>query len=164
MHNDTPRILIAGMGNPLLADDGFGVEVAQRLRQRAIASSARVCEFTNRVVPLANELARGYDLLILVDAGSRGGRPGTLYVFEADDGRAEESDDDADAFASMLDVRLLRLVRLVSGWSGSALVIVCEPQSVEEFTMGLSEPVERAVAVAVELVEEVVAVATGQRG
>ena len=53
---------------------------------------------------------------------------------------------------------VLRFVKAVGGWPGKVVVVACEPASVEEMGLGLSEPVQeavdRAVGVVLETVEE----------
>ena len=71
------RILVAGIGNIFLGDDGFGVEVARRLNAQPPIDGVDVVDFGIRAVHLAYELAGGkYDAAILVDAVPRGGAPG----------------------------------------------------------------------------------------
>jgi hypothetical protein len=83
------RILVAGIGNIFLGDDGFGVEVIQRLSSHPFPKSVQVCDFGIRSYDLAFALLDGYDVTILVDAAPRGAAPGTLYVIEPDIGEAE---------------------------------------------------------------------------
>src|SRR6185295_20100289 len=76
------RVLVAGVGNELFGDDGFGVAVVNRL-----ASGPRVegVVFMNagiRGFDLTSALLDGYDAAVLVDTASRGGAPGTLYLIE----------------------------------------------------------------------------------
>ena len=71
-------MLVAGIGNIFLGDDGFGVEVAQRLAAaRTVPDGVRVEDFGIRGVHLAYELLDGYDALVLVDAMPMGEAPGT---------------------------------------------------------------------------------------
>jgi hydrogenase maturation protease len=78
------RLLIAGVGNIFLGDDGFGVEVASRLAAAELPDWAHVVDYGIRGLHLAYDLANGYDSMILIDATARGGAPGTLYVIEPD--------------------------------------------------------------------------------
>jgi len=80
----TGTLLIAGVGNIFLGDDGFGVEVASRLASAQLPDWARVADYGIRGMHLAHDLAGGYDSAILIDATPRGGAPGTLYVIEPD--------------------------------------------------------------------------------
>ena len=80
-----PSVLIAGIGNIFLQDDGFGVEVVHRLGAESLPEVVRVADFGIRGIHLAYELLeRKYDLTILVDAIVRGDKPGTLYLIEPD--------------------------------------------------------------------------------
>jgi hydrogenase maturation protease len=79
-----PRVLVAGVGNVFLGDDGFGVEVARAAGRRDPARLGPVGDFGIRGVHLAYELLEGYEAAILVDAAPRGEAPGTVYVIEPD--------------------------------------------------------------------------------
>jgi hydrogenase maturation protease len=70
------RTPVAGVGNVFLGDDGFGVEVAQRLMSRPQPDGVQVTDFGVRGVHLAYDLLDGCDLLVLVDAAPRGEPPG----------------------------------------------------------------------------------------
>ena len=78
------KLLIAGVGNIFLGDDGFGVEVASRLASADLPDWAHVVDYGIRGMHLAYDLAGGYRRAILVDATPRGGAPGTIYVIEPD--------------------------------------------------------------------------------
>jgi hydrogenase maturation protease len=80
----TGRLLIAGVGNIFLGDDGFGVEVASRLAAAELPGWVHVVDYGIRGMHLAYDLANGYDSMILIDATARGGEPGTVYVIEPD--------------------------------------------------------------------------------
>ncbi len=68
----SPKILIAGIGNIFLADDGFGCAVAGRLARRPAPDGVRVVDFGIRGFDLAYALMDGYDVTILIDAVTRG--------------------------------------------------------------------------------------------
>lgn len=143
------KVLVAGIGNIFLGDDGFGVEVVRRLAGRL--SGARVADFGIRGFDLAMALLEPQDLVVLVDAVRRGGEPGTLYVLEVDDAPGP-----ADFAAHGMDpAQVLRNVRAMGGSSGRVLLVGCEPGDLGE--MGrLSPAVEAAVDGAIEIVESLV--------
>jgi len=146
-----PRTLVAGVGNVLLGDDGFGVEVARVLAASALPEGVRVADFGIRGLHLAYELLDGgYDTTILVDATARGERAGTVSLIEAAAGAAAT----ADAHGMTPD-QVLGWVRAMGGDPGHVLVVGCEPLATEE-GWGLSEPVARAVPQAVALVRRLV--------
>ena len=88
-------ILVAGIGNIFLGDDGFGVEVAQHLAAREHAGNVRVTDYGIRGFDLAFALLDEPAATILVDAMPRGDKPGTVYVLEPDlDGDATAASPD----------------------------------------------------------------------
>src|SRR5262249_18276326 len=76
----TARALLAGFGNVLRGDDGFGVEVVRRLQEGEPAPDVTVMEVGTAGIRLAQELLTPCDRLIIVDAMRGGGPPGTVYV------------------------------------------------------------------------------------
>ena len=80
------RILIAGVGNVLRGDDGFGVRALERLRTHSIArrSDVKLWESGIAGISLVQELMDRYDALVVLDAVDRGGTPGELFVIEPD--------------------------------------------------------------------------------
>ncbi|GAB2998433.1 hydrogenase maturation protease [Amycolatopsis acidiphila] len=145
------RVLVAGIGNIFLGDDGFGVEVARRLATAGLPPQVQVADYGISGLHLAYELLDGYDTTILVDAAPRGGEPGTVYVIEPGDG-GDEPAGPLDAHGMQPDV-VLRLLRTLGGDTRRVLVVGCEPADVGE-GIGLSPRVAAAVPAAVELVME----------
>jgi hydrogenase maturation protease len=96
----TGKILVAGIGNIFLGDDGFGVEVAGRLAGGDLPDGVKVVDYGIRGMHLAYDLANGFDLAILIDATARGGAPGTIYVIEPDLGSGNGRDSAADNTAA----------------------------------------------------------------
>ena len=79
------RTVVAGFGNVLRGDDGFGVEVVRRLQDEGGAPSGTVClEIGTGGLALAQELLTPCDRLVIVDAMTRGGAPGSLYVLRVE--------------------------------------------------------------------------------
>jgi hydrogenase maturation protease len=149
------QILVAGIGNAWLRDDGFGGEVARRLEARTLPEGVTVMDFGTGGLDLAYEVMRGYDALVLLDISRQGGEPGTLYVMEPDEDDIAAGIEDGELLDphGMDPQTVLRFVRAVGGWPGKVIVIACEPAEVEEMGFGLSEQVSAAVDGAVELVE-----------
>ena len=149
------QILIAGVGNSWLRDDGFGGEVAQEMLKRELPDGVSVLDFGTGGLNLAYEVMRGYDGLILVDASEQGEAPGTLYVMEADEESVTQGIEDGEMIDphAMDPQSVLRFVRTVGGWPGKVMIIGCEPEEVDA-GYGLSETVAGAVAPACDLVLE----------
>jgi len=153
------QILIAGVGNAWMHDDGFGGAVIAALEQRDLPEGLVVLDMGTGGLNLAYEVMRGYDGLILVDASQQGEAPGTLYVIEVPEESVQAGIEDGEMIDphAMDPGSMLRFVRTVGGWPGKVMVVGCEPAEVEQPGMGLSEPVAAAVEPAVDLVLETAA-------
>jgi hydrogenase maturation protease len=152
------RILVAGVGNAWLRDDGFGGEVARRLAQRELPADVAVMDVGTGGLDLAYEVMRGYEALVILDVSRQGGDPGTLYVIEPEEASVEGAIEDGEVINPHgMDPRtVLRFVKSVGAWPGRVIVIACEPAEVEEVGLGLSQQVEEAVERAIELVVETI--------
>jgi hydrogenase maturation protease len=148
------RILVAGIGNAWLKDDGFGGEVVKRLESRELPEGAAVFDFGTGGLDLAYEVMRGYDALVLIDVSRQGGEPGTLYVMEAQKDEVEAGIEDGQMINphAMDPQTVLRFVKTLGAWPGKVVIVACEPAEVEEMGMGLSPEVESAVDAAVGVV------------
>jgi hydrogenase maturation protease len=149
----TPRILVAGIGNIFLGDDGFGPEVIRHMPAHLAGPRIAVTDYGIRGMHLAYDLLDDWSALVLVDAVPARGAPGTVHVFEADHehlttaiGFDAHAMDPAAVFASL---------RALGGSPPPTVVVGCEVQTVEE-RIGLSETVAAAVPEATEAVELVV--------
>ncbi len=160
----TSRMLVAGVGNIFLGDDGFGVEVARRLATEDLPAWVRLADYGISGMHLAYDLANGYETTILIDATSRGDEPGTIYVIELDHTRPPETADPGagsqlfDAHGMQPDV-VFGVLDMLGADAGKVLLVGCEPVSVD-YGIGLSPAVTAAVGEAVRVVKGLIA-ATG---
>lgn len=153
-----PSILVAGIGNIFLGDDGFGVEVAQRLCQRQFPSAVRVADFGIRGLDLAYALQDGYSTAILIDAFPHGGPPGTVYVVELDlnDATAFPASANVTEAHAMDPMSVLRMAAAMRGPLKRVLLVGAEPESFggADGRIGLSAPLEAAVGEALQTTEK----------
>ncbi len=153
------RVLVAGVGNIFLGDDGFGVEVVRRLAECKLPEGVEVKDFGIRGMDLAYALQDDYDLVIFVDATPRGEKPGTVYLIEPE---IEEDGEVALDTHGMDPVKVMKLSRVLGARPTRTLVVGCEPQVIlsgedyDDMLMELSEPVLVAVEEAARLVESLV--------
>lgn len=154
------RVLVAGIGNVFLGDDGFGVEVAGKLAARPLPDGVAVFDIGVRALHLAFELLDKPGLLLVVDAVDRGEPPGTVFLIEPRvDGDAAGAGL-ADAHGMNLETVLGTLHNL-GGEAPPLLLVGCQPAFVGE-AIGLSPAVQEAVPRAVALVEETIARLMGE--
>ena len=148
------RILVAGIGNVFLGDDGFGVALSERLAARALPPGVAVVDYGIRGMDLAYALGEGWDAVVLLDAAPTGGPPGTLSVIEPELDGVEPA---IDAHG-MDPVKVLGLARALGGPLPRTLVVACAPATVmtgeeEDVVAELSPPVLAALDAGVELGE-----------
>lgn len=149
-------VLVAGIGNIFLQDDGFGVEVAKRLADSELPEGVKVADFGIRGVHLAYEMLDGrYDTTILIDAAPRGEVPGTVYLIEPDLDNIDAQQSASMDAHSMDPQAVFATLKSLGGSPRRVLIVGCEPLVIDD-GIGLSEPVGRAVEEAVRLVHSVV--------
>lgn len=163
VNGHVPRILVAGMGNVLRRDDGFGVAVAQRLQTVDLPHNVTVIEVGTGGISLVQELMEppGYNVLLLLDATERNGQPGQVYILEA---KVPELDSFPEAMrrdflADMhyaVPSRALILAKALNVLPARTMIIGCQPDLVDEYAIGLSEPVAMGVEQAVQRVRELI--------
>jgi hydrogenase maturation protease len=152
------RVMVAGIGNIFLGDDGFGVEVARRLGAQPMPVGVVVADVGVRALHLAFALLDRPDLLLAIDATSRGQPPGTLYLIEPSsdqDGTASFAEGTVAAAHGMSLRGMLAAVRDLGGQVPPTLLVGCEPAFVGE-QPGLSPAVAAAVPRAVEMARQVI--------
>lgn len=151
------RVLIAGVGNVLRGDDGFGVEVARRLDTVGLPPGVKVIETGIAGIALVQELQEGWDALLVVDTVDRGRPPGTVVVIEPDvvDIDALGWDARHDLLADMhlaTPERALMLARALGVLPPVVRLVGCQPVDAERVGVGLAPLVARAADVAVDQV------------
>jgi hydrogenase maturation protease len=147
------RVLVAGIGNIFLGDDGFGVEVAQRLASVPMPEGVKVADFGIRSMHLAFELLDGYDTLVLIDTVGLGGDPpGTLAIIEPEIESLEGTPMDAH---TMNPETVLATLHELGGNVERLLLVGCQPATLAE-GIGLSPQVAAVVDEAVGVVRELV--------
>lgn len=142
------RILVAGVGNVLNGDDGFGVELAWRLAKRELPSGVKVIETGIGGMTLVQELMLGYDAVLLLDAHQGGGPPGTVRVLKPmlPDLSGLDAHAVRDYFSDThyaTPMRALSFLEHLGRLPKRIAVIGCEPLR-QEMSLGLSAPVTAA--------------------
>jgi hydrogenase maturation protease len=151
------RILILGVGNLLLSDEGVGVHIARTLMEMDFPPQVRVVEGGTDGFGLMHILLEA-DRLILVDAIRGGGPPGSIYRFEI-----EDCPPFPDTYkTSVHQISILEVINL-SGLIGSpprTTIIGVEPKCLE-MGMDLSPEIEAKIPRVIQLIREEVARSLG---
>jgi hydrogenase maturation protease len=155
--NQHKHILILGVGNLLLSDEGVGVHVAQRLMHMALPPEVHVVEGGTDGFGLVNVILEA-DRMILIDAVKGGGQPGSIYRFDIDDCPPYP-----DLFkTSVHQISILEVINLSSliGSTPQTTIIGVEPLCLE-MGMELSPQIEAKIPKIIQMVHEEVAVSLG---
>ena len=163
MSDTLPSVIVIGLGNPILCDDGVGWRVAHEVREYLAGSgelSARV--FVNVVEACVGglslvELLVGYDQAVVVDAIlTEGGVPGSVYQFDLDDlpGTLNTASAHDTNFATAL--RALRRFGAVLPNNRAISIVAVEAMDVWTFAESCSPAIEAAIPVATAAVVRVI--------
>lgn len=164
-----PRVLVAGIGNVLRGDDGFGPAVVRTLVEEGLPPGVQVVELGIGGMHLVQHLLDGYDHLVVVDAVDRGGPPGKVYVLEPSVPAPEELTA-AERYAAVADPHettpgpAFILARAAGVLPPFVRLVGCQPGEVEEYSGRLSDPVAAAVPEAVAAVRRLLAEPGGDTG
>jgi hydrogenase maturation protease len=147
------KILVAGVGNLLRGDDGFGVVVARQLLERGVPAGVRVLDIGIGGIHLVQELLDPVDALVVVDAVDLGRPAGTVLVVRpdvldvADLPPARRRDALADMHYATPE-RAFMLARALGVLPAATWVVGCQPADTDRLGEGLSRTAAGAVATA----------------
>jgi hydrogenase maturation protease len=157
------RILVAGIGNVLRGDDGFGPAVVRAFEQKnELPNAVKTVELGIGGINLVLELLDGYDALLLVDAVDRGGEPGSLYILEpqvphlAHLSQTERGHFTVDMHETVPGTAFI-IAKAIGALPPFVRMIGCQPGETEEFSMELTPAVREAVPQAVQAISSILA-------
>lgn len=140
-------LVIIGLGNELLTDDGVGIRVVRELRKRPLSNDAVLEELSVGGLPLLEYIA-GFERCIIVDAVVTGRHPpGTAYRF------VQGADPAPFSMTSSHQIDLAQILSLATlmGWDlpRSLTVYGVEAADITTFRDGCTEEVSRAIPLVV---------------
>ena len=147
---------MAGVGNVLRGDDGFGVEVAQLLLCRPVPAGVKVMDVGIGGIHLVQELHDPVGALVVIDAVELGRPPGTLAVIRPTIREPQGPDDLADVHYANPE-RAMMLAGALGVMPPIAWLVGCQPLDAERVGEGLSAEVAAAVVPAAAEVRRLVA-------
>jgi hydrogenase maturation protease len=157
------RVLIAGMGNVLHGDDGFGPAVIDALAGLgAVENGMRIADVGIGGIALVHELLDGFQALIVVDCVDRGAPPGTVFVLDVQVPPVETIPPN-ERLALVTDMhhvgpdRALLVARAAGVLPSRVWLVGCQPARIEECSMQLSAAVRDAVPAAVDAIRGLIA-------
>ena len=144
------KIVVVGIGNLLLGDEGFGIRVVEELRKLKLPENVEVHDGGTLGLQILNFLDNA-DFAIIVDVVKAKGKPGQLFVFEINDAKSKP-------MLSMHDLDLVKAVEIgkfAYNLPEKIVVVGVEPEKIKE-SLELSEEVRKAIPKAVSKVLELI--------
>lgn len=144
------KVLILGVGNILLGDDGFGVHLINSLADTPFPPNVQVLEagtVSHQLIPLFREL----DHLIIIDVVEAGDTPGSLFRFSPEDLQYTKEQMVSLHQISLVDV--LTMAELTGG-KPKTVIIAVQPKDVSNWSLELTEPVKAVIPKVKELIFE----------
>jgi len=147
-----PKILIAGIGNPLRQDDAFGIELCKILQDaNPWLESVSIEEFGIGGIHWVQHLSYGFDILILLDAVHWGGKPGNLSIKEIEVKKLESlSKEERMNFLADMHYanahRALMLAQALGDLPPKIFVLGCEAELFDDFAIGMSPAVKKTLS------------------
>jgi hydrogenase maturation protease len=123
---ETPRIVVIGVGNLLLKDEGIGIHVVKALQDIDLPKDITLID--GGTSPDLIAYTRVGDKMIIIDAAKTGGEPGAIYRFMPDDLAAGKR-----ALSSVHDLGVaenLELMALTGNEPSEVVIIGIEPKDI----------------------------------
>lgn len=155
------RIVVAGFGNTLRSDDGFGPAVVERLTGAEVPRGVELMDTGIGGIHLVQALMDPADALVIIDAVEVERAPGTVVVVRPDVedarelGPAARREELADMHFATPD-RALMLARSMDVLPAETLLVGCQPVDASTPGRELSPEVSQAVAPAADEVRRVI--------
>lgn len=129
------KILILGVGNLLLRDDGFGVHLINSLQGTALPANVELLEagtVSHQLIPRLHEI----DHLIVIDVVEAGDTPGSIFRFSPDDMKFP-----IEQKASLHQISLVDVLNMaaLTGKKPETIIIGVQPKDVSSWSMELSD-------------------------
>lgn len=146
----SPRIMVMGVGNILLSDEGLGVRFLEELAKKPLPENVELLEGGTAGIELVH-LIKEVDFLIIVDSINAKSEPGSLFRFQPGDLQIFPEEYEV----SFHQVGILEVLTLanVLGQAPETLIFGVQPKLLE-WGMGISPEIEALFPRLVEIVCE----------
>ncbi len=151
-----PGVLVLGLGNLLLGDEGVGVHIAQLLQTEELGNQVEVQDVGTAILDALPDLEQA-ERVVVIDAVKAGGVPGTVYRMPLTEFRSKSH------IASMHGFDLQRVLRLTGRKRPPEVVIIGIEPEIIEWSLELSTAVEKALPLALNAVKMEIE-SSGSRG
>lgn len=158
MDSHSHRILVAGVGNRIMGDDGFGPRVVELLSKVSLPENVELRDFGTAGITIATEL-EGYDAVILIDSMEMEDLPGTIKCIDIDVHDLEAGASDLARFTlHEVGVKgLLEFSKAIGVLPPRIILVGGKPEKIAP-GLHLSDVVERAAHAAARMILEILGI------
>ncbi len=144
------KVLVLGVGNLLLKDDGFGVHAIHALEDTSFPENVRLLDagtISHQLIPLFHSV----DYLIVIDVIEGGARPGSIFRFSPEDMKFK-----SERMLSLHQMGLIDILQMaeLTGARPKTIIIGVQPKDVSSWSLELSDEVKEAIPKVKDLVFE----------
>jgi len=122
------RIMVMGIGNVLMQDDGVGVHVIRKLEELDLPPHVELVDAGTHSYDLLDYLYKA-DVCIVVDAMHAGGKPGTVYRAPLEE-LGMEPNPNIQSLHEISFAEAIYMLKL-EGYNPQVLIYGVEPQTVD---------------------------------
>ncbi len=137
-NNNTPGIVIIGIGNLLMKDEGVGIHAIQEMEKLNLPADIKLID--GGTSPDLIAYLQANDKVIIIDAAKAGGEPGAIYRFKPEDIKAERSALDSAHELSIIES--LNMLELTGSAPKEVIIIGVEPKEID-WGMELSPEIKK---------------------
>lgn len=129
------KVLILGVGNLLLTDDGFGVHLINSLKDTVFPDNVTLLEagtVSHQLIPLLRETSH----LIVIDVVQAGDTPGSLFRFSPEDLRFQ-----SERMVSLHQISLIDVLNMaaLTGGKPKTVIIGVQPKDTTSWSLEVSK-------------------------
>jgi len=146
------KALVLGIGNPILSDDGVGIEVAREVEKNLNDPQVAVSETSAAGLSLLDSML-GYDKIIIIDAiQTKEGKPGQIYRMKPEDFSSAKRLSSPHQINLVTALELGKMLNLAM--PREITVFAIEAQDIATFSEKCTPEVEKAIPEVVKMVLE----------
>jgi len=135
------KIVILGVGNILLGDEGVGVHVAKKIAKMELPENVEVIDGGTASMDILSSM-KDVEKLIIIDALRGGEKPGTVYRLYPEDLLAS-----LDSYVSLHQINVLEglnLARKTGNAPQETVIIGIEPEKID-WGLGVTSEIDKKI-------------------
>ncbi|MEK6691427.1 MAG: HyaD/HybD family hydrogenase maturation endopeptidase [Nitrospirota bacterium] len=145
-----PKVLILGVGNLLIRDEGFGVHAIKSLEDFSFPENIKLLDagtISHQLIPLFHSI----DYLIVIDVIEAGDKPGSIFKFSPDDMKFR-----SERMLSLHQMGLIDILQMaeLTGAKPKTIIIGIQPKDISSWSLELSDEVKAVIPRVKDLVLE----------